>query len=178
MHVTRMEGQEVVEEEVETVASLDGLSANAAARLLIMAEAQRIVRAGGLFKPVLGAVRWGWENVPRTFGTTFVRYWGDPFSSDTAPLETAYACARLARKDEGLRIACSHLDFPQACARPLLPLIPPILLPCAWLVCIVPRLPSAAPASGFVPRCLWYLVLLHGTLALYSAFLRCSAVLP
>ena len=119
MYVTRQEGGEVVETEVQRVETLDGLSANVAARLLIMAEAQRIVRAGGLFTPVLGAVRWGWENVPRNFATTFLQYWGDPFSTETAPLEIAYACARLARKDEGLRIACSNLDYPQVRTPPL-----------------------------------------------------------
>lgn len=113
MYVTKLEDNTPVDTEVESVESLDGLSANAAIKILIMAEAQRIVRAGGLFLPVLGAVRWGWENVPRNFPVTFVQYWGDPFSSETAPLETAYACARLARKDEGLRIACTQLDFPQ-----------------------------------------------------------------
>jgi hypothetical protein len=113
MYVTRMEGEEVLESEVGSVESLDGLSANETVKLLILAEVQRLVRAGGLLMPVLGAVRWGFENVPRNFATTFVRYWGDPFSSETAPLEIAYACARLSREDEGLRIACSNLDFPQ-----------------------------------------------------------------
>lgn len=107
------ENGESVDEELHTLASLDGLSANSAVKLLIMAEAQRIARAGGLLPPVMGSLLWGWENVPRNFGLTFSQYWGDPFSNETAALETAYACARMARKDEGIRVSCSVLDFEQ-----------------------------------------------------------------
>eukprot|EP00892_Ulva_mutabilis_P004909 jgi/Ulvmu1/2790/UM140_0020.1 len=94
-------------------ATLEGISVNAAVQLLMAAEAARLAEAGGLLAPTVATVRWAFENTPRNIPLTLMQYWGDPWQGDIAPLEIAYACARLARRDEGVRHACKILDFPQ-----------------------------------------------------------------
>lgn len=93
--------------------TLEGISVNAAVQLLMAAEAARLCESGGLLAPAVATVRWAFENTPRNIPLTLMQYWGDPWQGDIAPLELAYACARLARADEGVRHACKILDFPQ-----------------------------------------------------------------
>lgn len=98
---------------VITCTSLEGISANAAVQLLMVAEATRLCEAGGFLAPTVAAVRWAFEHTPRNIPLTLMQYWGDVWQGDVPPLEVAYACARLARRDEGVRHACMTLDFPQ-----------------------------------------------------------------
>lgn len=117
-----------------TCTSLEGVSANAAVQLLMVAEAVRLAEAGGLFAPTVAAVRWAFEHTPRNIPLTLMQYWGDVWQGEIAPLEVAYASARLARRDEGVRHACAILDFPQVRLTPCPASSAPVPPPRARLV--------------------------------------------
>jgi hypothetical protein len=119
------------DEEQELRPSLAGISVNSAVKVLVLAEAQRLVQwsytgSQQLRERAVSAARWAFENTPRSVSVSLLRNFGELVDDETVPLEIAYSCARLARRGEGLRDAAQVMRFEEvrlveasACPDPL-----------------------------------------------------------
>jgi hypothetical protein len=119
------------DEEQELRPSLAGISVNSAVKVLVLAEAQRLVKwsytgSQQLRERAVSVARWAFENTPRSVSVSLLRNFGELADDETVPLEIAYSCARLARRGEGLRDAAQVMRFEEvrlveasACPDPL-----------------------------------------------------------